>query len=241
MAEERGDLEQAIEAYEQVSGGDHVLDAQLRLAELWGRLGQIQRGREHLQRLRKKNPSMAVELYEGEARMLRRLGENEAAIAVYEQGLKEFPDNRDLKYGRALLGEKLNRLDILEQELREILGKNPDDVHALNALGYTLADRTERLDEALGYIQRAYAMKPDEPAILDSMGWIHYRLGKLDVAVDYLRKALKALFDPEIAAHLGEVLWVKGEKDEAREVWQRASKAFPDNDILNNVIERFQP
>ena len=240
LAGQQGDLKAAASHYRQVTGGEHVLDAQLRLAEAWARSGQLERGRKHLRALRRNNPALAASLYEGEARLLQRLGENQAAMALYEEGLKAFPEDRDLKYGHALLAEKLGRLDVLERELRDILDQNPDDAGALNALGYTLADRGLRLQEALGYIQRAYARNPEEPAILDSMGWVHYRLGRLDEAVDYLRRALDALFDPEIAAHLGEVLWVKGDRDAARKVWQRARKAFPDDDRLKRTIERLQ-
>lgn len=241
LYEQRGDNEQALAAYGEVDSGEHVIDAHLRLAALWAKQGQLQRGLDHLHKLRADNPALALSLLEGEAQLLRELGEFKAAMAVYEEGLKQFPDDRDLKYGRALLAEQLDRVDILEEELRDILKKNPEDAHALNALGYTLADRNERLPEALDYIQRAYAIEPLDAAVLDSMGWVNYRLGQLDKALEYLRKAHATLHDPEIAAHLGEVLWKQGLQDEALAVWERASQAFPDNTVLKAVIKRFQP
>jgi tetratricopeptide (TPR) repeat protein len=128
-----------------------------------------------------------------------------------------------------------------EQDLRRILTRSPENAEALNALGYTLADRTDRYQEALGYIQRALALRPDDPYILDSMGWVQYRLKKYEEALRHLRRAWDLQQDAEIGAHLGEVLWVSGDRDGAQQVWQRALKAAPDSPSLREVIRRFSP
>jgi Flp pilus assembly protein TadD len=132
----------------------------------------------------------------------------------------------------------LDRIDLLESDLRHILKQEPEHADALNALGYTLADRTDRLEEARELIERAYALKPDEPAIKDSMGWVLYRLGDPAAAEPYLQEALEQAADPEIAAHLGEVLWALGRKEEAAEVWDRALEAAPEHEYLLKTLGR---
>jgi tetratricopeptide (TPR) repeat protein len=150
-------------------------------------------------------------------------------------------DNKDLLYARALIGEKLDMMDLTERDLRAILKQDADNAQALNALGYTLADRTNRVQEALQLIQRALALKPDDPFILDSMGWVQYKLGNNEEAIKYLKRALSIRNDAEISAHLGEVLWVTGNRSQARTVWQKALKDTPDSDVLNGVIKKFNP
>ena len=140
-----------------------------------------------------------------------------------------------------MLAEKIDRFDILESDLMSIIENDPNNATALNALGYTLADRGERLEEAYNYIKRAYELSPGDFYILDSMGWILYRLGRLDEAVDFLQMALNLRNDPEVAAHLGEVHWVMGNKQAAKIVWETALKDTPADDRLLKVIERFTP
>ncbi len=135
----------------------------------------------------------------------------------------------------------MDKLDILEQDLRRIIAKDPEHSQALNALGYTLADRTDRYQEAYELIERALELNPDDFYILDSMGWVLYRLGRHEEAVRYLRRAMAIRPDSEVAAHLGEVLWVMGEKQAAKEIWDTALKTTPDDKRLLNVIERFNP
>ena len=148
--------------------------------------------------------------------------------------------NNLLLYNRAIYAAELGKVDMAERDLKRVLQKNPDNADALNALGYTLADQTQRFDEAYGYIQRAYKLKPDSPAILDSMGWVYFRMGKLEQAREFLTKALQRMQDPEIAAHLGEVLWVSGDQAEARRVWKDALTASPDDPKLRTVMERYE-
>jgi tetratricopeptide (TPR) repeat protein len=140
-----------------------------------------------------------------------------------------------------MLGERMGRLDILEADLRSIIKREPENSMAMNALGYTLADRTDRFEEAEQLIDQALELSPNDHYILDSKGWVLYRLGKLEEAILFLRRALDIIPDAEIAAHLGEVLWVKGDKDEARKIWETALEATPDNDSLHDVIQRFNP
>ena len=160
-------------------------------------------------------------------------------MTVYDRALEEYAGNADLLYARAMLAEKLDRLDILERDLRAILGTEPDHAEALNALGFTLADRTDRYDEALVLLERAIELKPDDYYVIDSMGWVLYRVGRLEEAIQYLRRAFALSEDPEVAAHLGEVLWVMGRKAAAREIWDTALQTTPDDANLLEVIKRF--
>ncbi|HEX7915194.1 tetratricopeptide repeat protein, partial [Rudaea sp.] len=174
-----------------------------------------------------------------EAELVGDKGRSEAdAIAVYDRGLQALPDDPRLLYGRALACASADRVDEAIRDLRRLLEFKPDNADALNALGYTLADRTDRKTEALGLIEKALALKPGEPAILDSMGWVQYRLGNLDAAVEQLRRAYTKQRDPEIAAHFGEVLWVSGRKDEARQVWEEGRKKDAGNKVLLETIKR---
>ncbi len=177
-----------------------------------------------------------VFLLEGE--LAGRTNRGGEAIAVYDRGLQTLPDDPRLLYARALASEGVDRVDDAIRDLRRVLELKPDDADAMNALGYTLADRTDKKAEALGLIEKALKLKPDEPAIIDSLGWVQYRLGNLDAATQQLRAAYAKQPDPEIAAHLGEVLWVSGRKDEARQVWEEGRKKDSDNKVLLETIKR---
>ncbi len=231
--------DKAIAWYEKVSSGDYVTEARTRIARLLALSGELARAREMLQRLRVSRPRHAEALFLTEAEILRELGLYKEAVAFLGEALKQFPESQNLLYLRALSAAPLKRLDLLEQDLTKILLKNPQHADALNALGYTLADQTDRYQEALDYIQRALALQPDAAAILDSMGWVQYRLGNYAEALRYLRRAMEKLPDPEIAAHLGEVLWVLGEREEARKVWKDAVEQHPKERYLLDAIERF--
>jgi tetratricopeptide (TPR) repeat protein len=155
--------------------------------------------------------------------------------------LQIYPANDDVLYARSLVAEKLDLLDQMEQDLRDILARDPEDARALNALGYTLADRTDRYQEALGYIEKAAIKAPDDPAVIDSLGWVHYRLGNLELARKHLQRAYDLSGDAEIAAHLGEVLWQLGDRAGAEAVWREARESQPENDVLERTIQRFLP
>ncbi len=227
----------ALDWYRKVRG-QNASDAQVRIAGIYAKQGDIPRAREILHQLRDQSPEDVVALYLIEGDMLSEQGLDQLAADVYTSALEAYPDDADLLYARALHAVSMGRVDVLEQDLRRLLLSEPDNVDALNALGYTLADRTDRLVEALSFIERALQLKPDEPAILDSMGWVLYRMGEPQRAEPYLRQALDKVFDAEIAAHLGEVLWALGRQDEARAIWERAMAEQPEHEYLLRVMSR---
>ena len=240
-AQERGNDAGAIEWYRKVEAGEYWTQARLRIGKLMAGQGRVEEMRVEMQALRRSSPENAVAIYLLEGQVLSDLGLHEDAYALYEQALADDPENEDLLYSRALVAEKIDRIDLAEEDMRRILANDPDNVRTLNALGYTLADRTDRYQEALQYIQKAYAQKPDDPAIIDSMGWVHFRLGKLNEARTYLQQAWDMTSDGEIGAHLGEVLWTQGEHDAARRIWEESRKNSPDNPVLKRVLDRFMP
>jgi len=200
--------------------------------------GEVDAARGQLSAIVPHSPGELMRIYLVDGQILRDAGRSQEALAVFAKGLKELPDNADLLYARAMTAEKMGNYAMLEKDLKQILARDPDNVDALNALGYSLADRTKRYQEALDYIKRALDLKPDSYFVQDSMGWVSYRLGKYKEAVSYLRRALDASSDSEIAAHLTEVLWVMGDKQAAREVWDKALKVAPGNKVLLDVMNR---
>ncbi|AFL75993.1 tetratricopeptide repeat protein [Thiocystis violascens] len=236
-AERAEDARAAIEWYDKVKGAN-LADAQVRMAFLRAKAGEVAQAREILNRLRGDSPDDAIALYLVEAEILDEVGRVDEAMSVFGAALEIHRDDRDLLYARGLYAVEHGQLQLGEQDFLRILASDPEHADTLNALGYTLADRTDRYQEALGYIEKAYALKPEEPAILDSMGWVHYRLGQYEVALDYLRRALDSMDDGEIAAHLGEVLWAMGQQAEAWSVWEAALRAHPEHEYLRQVVGR---
>jgi tetratricopeptide (TPR) repeat protein len=238
IAEKRGDVETALRRYMVVRHGNYYLSAQSRAANLLAAEGKLDQAREHLHSLRVSTDRERSQLYLVEGELLRNAGQYKEALAFFSEKLKEMPDDTALRYARALVAEKADNLAMAEQDLRMIIEREPSNAQALNALGYTLADRTERLDEAMGYIQRALEVEPNDAAIIDSMGWLQYRMGNMDKAVELLRRALGLIKDPEIAAHLGEVLWKMGNKRDALEVLESALREHPKHDALLDAMKR---
>ncbi|MBS0192627.1 MAG: hypothetical protein JSR34_00065 [Proteobacteria bacterium] len=187
------------------------------------------------------NVDAQVDSFRIEADMLARHGRKPEALAAYDRGLAYFDGDPGLLYGRALLLEDMDRLAEAESDLRAIIAADPNNADALNALGYTLADRTNRYAEAQILIEKALRLKPDSPAILDSLGWVQHRLGRDAEALHNLRRAFSLLKDPEIAAHLGEVLWLRGDKDEARAVWKQGLALDKDNRAMQRVVQTYHP
>lgn len=238
-AELQDKFDLALDYYAMIERGEHYVDARIRAAGILASQDSLAAGREHLQTTRTDNLDAELRLYLAEGELLLNAREYEEAYRLYNLALEQMPDNSKLLYARALVAEKLDRLDETLADLQRIVDNEPNNAEALNALGYTLVDATDRIDEGFGYIRRAYKIKPDEPAIIDSMGWAYYRMGQHDKALEYLQRAFDKLRDGEIAAHLGEVLWVTGRRDAAREVWDEALREAPEHRVLRDVIERF--
>lgn len=239
VEEARGNYAKAREWYERVQAGDRYLDAQTRVGAMLARQGDLAGMAAHFDRLRQDYPDDAVVLFLAQSEVLRQEKRYQEAFDLLTEALQQYPNDHDLLYARALIAERVDRLDLLEQDLKFLIAADPDNGHALNALGYTLADRTDRYQEAYEYLQRAIVLLPEDAAVLDSMGWVYYRLGQHEQSLDYLRRAYEREPDAEIAAHLSEVLWVTGRRDEALDIWRRALEKNPDSEYLLRVKERF--
>lgn len=238
IAEERNDPESALIEYAQVGPGNDYLPAQLRQADILIGNGKTAEAQSRLAVQRDAQPDYGIQLYLIEAETLSANNQGDKAWSVLQQALKQYPDDLNLLYTRAMLAEKRNDLGQMEKDLRLIIQRDPDNAMALNALGYTLSDRTTRYAEAKVLIEQAHQLNPEDPAVLDSLGWVNFRLGNLDEAERLLRQALERFPDQEVAAHLGEVLWAAGKQREARQIWSKFLKEQPDSPILRGTIKR---
>jgi len=239
IAEKNDEIDLAVREYKRAGRGYEFLPAQARIASLMVEQGRIAEMQEHLANMRADNPERASQITMIEAQVFVDRGMQGEVFDLLDGALAEAPDNVELLYFRAMTGQTFERLDILERDLYQIIEMDPQNADALNALGYTLTDQTDRHDEALGLIERALAIKPDEAAFIDSLGWAQYRLGNFSAAVEHLRRAFALFPNDEVAAHLGEALWALGSLKEAKQVWQEALKKTPDSEILLRVIEKF--
>lgn len=239
VAEERERYKEARKWYSEVDSQDHRFEARVHLGAVLVELEGVDAALAHLEGIEPDNEDEFVRLALTKEVVLREAGELTRAKAVLDDAVARYPGNTDLLYSRGLLAARLDQVSEHERDMRALLEEDPNNAHALNALGYTLADATDRTEEAYEMIKKALSMRPDDPFILDSMGWVLYRMGQNDKAIEYLEKALSQREDAEIAAHLGEVLWTIGEKERAREVWERAKSTDPDNHVLNETLERF--
>ena len=239
LAEKAEDFPKAIREFKQVGNGYEFLPAQARIAGMLLDQERVKEARAYLERVRAENPGQHQQLIIVEAQVLSRHEFKEEVFALLDDAVDADSENVDLLYFRAMTGERFDRLDILERDLRAIIELEPDNADALNALGYSLTDQTDRHEEALVLIEKALTIKPDEAAFIDSMGWVQYRLKNFDEAARYLREALDMFPNDEVAAHLGEVLWSLGKKIEAGQVWEKALELTPDSEILKQVIDRF--
>jgi tetratricopeptide (TPR) repeat protein len=239
--EERKRFDEALKWYGSVGQGEQFISAQSRYAGILAKQGKLPEARRHLQEAGARNNQQRVQLTQAEAQLLRDASQYQAAFELLGQALEKLPKHPELLYDHAMAAEKVDRLDVLEGNLRTLIQIRPDHAHAYNALGYTLADRRQRIDEAHGLIETALKLAPEDPFIMDSMGWVLYRMGRNQEGLEYLQRAFALRPDPEIAAHLGELLWVAGNHDQARKVWAEALKDHPNNDVLQNTIKRFLP
>lgn len=232
--------DQALAWYRAVAAGEHLLPARIRAAQILLRQDKLDAAREELATARAGLPGDSRFLV-AEAQLLRDAGHHADAYALLAEGLAAQPDDPELLYETALAAEKLGYFDVLERHLRRLIELKPDSAQAYNGLGYSLADRNLRLDEAAQLIDKALELAPGDPFILDSKGWVLFRQAKLVPALEFLQQAYARQPDPEIAAHVGEVLWALGRRDEALKLWREAARAHPENEALAATIKRFVP
>ena len=239
-ADLQGDFRGAEAWLARIEDPQRALEVQTRRASLLAREGKLAQARELIRRVPKKSPTDARAKLLAEAQVLRDAKEWAEANSLLAQANQEFPDDVDLIYEQSMMFEKLNRLDDMERLLRRVMELKPDHQHAYNALGYSLAERNVRLPEARTLIKKALELSPGEPSITDSLGWVEYRLGNHEEAVRLLRDAYRGQPDAEIAAHLGEVLWVSGQNDEARRIWREGRGRDASNEVLRETLTRLR-
>ncbi|GAA5178594.1 tetratricopeptide repeat protein [Niveibacterium umoris] len=239
LQEEQKRTTEAITSYRAITGGAQRNTAWIRAALLQARGGDVAGARAELAHLRQSYPKDANTFLLGEAQILREINRPAEAYALLDAAIRKQPDQTDLIYDRALLAERLGKFDEMERDLRRLIKLKPDEAQSYNALGYSLADRNIRLVEAQELIRKALDLAPDDAFILDSMGWVLFRKGDLTAAYESLKRAFDLRPDPEIAAHIGEVLWQMGRRDEARKTWQDSLNSHPQNEELVKVIKRF--
>lgn len=239
-AEGQKRYDEAIGWYQKVESGDR-LRAQLKVATLISKQQGLVAGREYLHRIEPRTGEDHIQVLQVEAQLLRDAKAWRETYDMLSRALLDYPDSFELLYDRAMAAERVDRLDVLEDDLRRVIKMKPDYAHAYNALGYTLAEKTDRLPEARDLIEKAHKLSPDDPFILDSLGWVHYRLGDVQQALKHLQSAYASRNDPEIAAHLGEVLWKVGQRDEAQKIWRTALADNPDHETLITVMQKFRP
>ena len=241
IAEAQKQPDRALKEYGQVQGGGNYFSAQLRMALVKAVRGQTDEAIAALDKVTPEDDEQRFSLARAKGEILTDKNRYADAMRIYDAALANGEFHSDLLYTRAMLAERMGKIDVLEKDLRTILAREPDNAQALNALGYTLADNTKRYDEALVLISRALELSPKDFYVLDSMGWVLYRLGRFDEAISYLQQARTLRNDAEVAAHLGEVLWVKGDRAAAQKTWDAALRDTPNDKKLIEVIKRLKP
>jgi tetratricopeptide (TPR) repeat protein len=241
IAEEDKRWDEALRWYGDVTAGEQYVPSRARAANVLAQQGRLDDGRRLLHDAAAASPNDRAQLQIAEATLLRDAGRPQDAYAVLEGGLGESPNQTDLLYEAALMAERLGKPDVLERNLRRLIKLKPDSAQAYNALGYSFADRNERLDEAQTLIDQALSLAPDDPFILDSKGWVLYRRGDGKGALAILQRAFALRADPEIAAHIGEVQWSLGRRADAEKTWRDAAKSNPGNEALTAVMKKFTP
>lgn len=239
LAESAGDTTRAILHYRQARGVA-LLPATARLTNLMAGKGDLTAARLYLQEQRAKYRDQATSLFRIEADLLMREHYYSSAQELLTEGLTAFPEDIDLLYARSLASDKLGDVPAAERDLRAVLAQDSDNAAALNALGYTLANHSTRYEEAQTLIERALALQPNDASIIDSLGWVLYRRGQSSAALVQLRRAAELLPDPEVAAHLGEVLWTTGDAEQARAVWRDALLRNPGDPLIQETLERLR-
>lgn len=240
IAEERGDFAGARGWLEKIDGGEArlLLTVRLKSAQLTARLGDLDGARKQLADIKSEDPAELAQVAQTDAQLLRDAGRLAEAYTVLQDGVLRYPNSPDLLYDFALAAEKAGKVELMEASLRKVMEIAPDNHHAYNALGYSLAERKLRLEEAYTLVEKAMQMAPNDPFIMDSMGWVQFRLGRLKEAEALLRAAYVLRNDAEIAVHLGEVLWEQGDRAGAQALWREASAKDPQNDALKSTLAR---
>ncbi len=240
LAEEERRYAEALGWLDRIDGGEQYLAARQRKALVLGKMKRVDEGRRLLADTPTESDAERQQLLLTEGQLLREAGRHKEALGLLEGALKTSPDDTALLYDAALIAEKLDRTELMETYLRRAMKLKPDEAHAFNALGYSLADRNQRLQEAYELIAHALKLSPDDAFIQDSMGWVYFRMGNLAKAREYLEKAWTARPHAEVGAHFGEALWVLGERDKARAIWREAHAIEPDNETLQSTLKRLQ-
>ncbi len=217
----------------------YYLDAQISLSTVIAKQSNVEAGLSYLRNIDVRGEDQIVRLILEQDSLLREFDQEQRSFDLLGEALEARPEHPDLLYSRGLLAAQLDKIDIVERDLKKLIELEPDNAHAYNALGYTLADQTDRYDEALELITKALEFLPEDAFILDSMGWVHYRRGDMEKALSYLKRAVELKEDAEIAAHLGEVLWITGKRNEAEKIWDKGKSWNPENVTLLETINRF--
>jgi tetratricopeptide (TPR) repeat protein len=241
IAEERKQYDEALKWYSGVTSDERYMNAQARYAGVLVKQGKMDEARKYLRNITPRSDAQRIQLVQAEANLLREAQAYKDAYDLLGKSLEGAPDSVDLLYDQAMIAEKLDRLDVLERNLRRVVELQPEHAHAYNALGYTLADRNQRLPEARTLIEKALELSPQDAYIIDSLGWVLYRMGQRAEAIKALRRAFDIRQDAEVGAHLGEVLWADGSRDEAQKIWADLLRQHPANETLQSTIKRFAP
>src|SRR3989338_2300644 len=241
LSEAKKNDDEAIEHYREVRGGEHQFASQIRIIYLLNKRGQFAEARRQLHLTQAVDNQQRIQLVLIEAQIWRGANQYAEAYQLLQQNLEKLPNHPDLLYETGMAADLNGEHEVFEKLMRKLIQIKPDHAHAYNALGYSLLERRERIPEAMELVEKALQLAPDDPAIMDSVGWGHYRSGNFDESVKLLRRAYAANPDPEIAAHLGEVLWQRGDKEEAKKIWRDSLKANQGNAQLQAVMKRFMP
>ena len=243
LADERGDTEAAVKWLGQIEAqpgrNAAYISAQIKMAQIAAKRGNLGEARKILARAETGDDEEKVQIVLTESQLMRDAGQAQDAYDILETALKRFPNNPHLLYDFSMAAERLDKLAVMEKSLRQLIALEPDNQMAYNALGYSLADRNIRLNEAHQLIEKALKLAPGDAYIMDSMGWVHFRQGQFKEAEDWLRRAYQKRPEAEIAVHLGELLWVTGRKDDALKFWREAAAKEPKNEVLKGALKRY--
>jgi tetratricopeptide (TPR) repeat protein len=230
----------ALEWYDKIQPGDHYLDGRLSAAGVIARTKNVDTAIKMLDEVNDLTPEQQILVIQNEASLLSQAKRNQESFDLLDKAASSFPQSAELTYDHAMAAERVGKYEVMETQLRKLIKARPEFAAAYNALGYSFADRNVKLPEAQNLLETAVKLAPDDHYMLDSLGWVHYRLGNLDKAAEFLKKAYATQADPEIAAHLGEVLWKQGKLEEAKKLWASALKDYPENDVLLATAKKFK-